>query len=460
MKYKIEKMTVEEFTQLKKDKKIKLDRSFQVGTDEASRWDTKQQSKYIKSILLGSAPSPFILVDVDAALNYQEENGTDDESIEYFRQAQKDGYKYISVDGNNRSISILNFYNNKIKVPTYEYECDNRPVDVKSPKDKFNTLNIKLKHKYLETELSFAIYTEIAKKDCPVLFRNVNDGKPLNGQQIRQSYPSLLADYVRDKRDHFETSLKQFVQNKDFIVLKADEWIARCISYATYEESSKKHLDKVYKQSFSASKVVKPGKSDSDFNRVLNSVLTMIKPGLGNLKKSSNAVFDLFVICYDFKMNNIKIDKPKEFYDLWLKTTGSMFADEDTFYDYEKKSGHPTSEIFKDIVKHPYENAQKQRRKLVLDEIQQIALEKRILIQQENPDDYFNYNEKAIMWKRQNGICPLTDKEIPFAEIADWTKWQGDAIDPKDNGGIHNLSNGQLVCAKANNEKSNKILTA
>ena len=62
MIYGYQKLSIEEFTGYKKDKKIKLDPSFQVGTDESSRWDKPQQSKYIKSVLLGSAPSPFTVV--------------------------------------------------------------------------------------------------------------------------------------------------------------------------------------------------------------------------------------------------------------------------------------------------------------------------------------------------------------------------------------------------------------
>ena len=101
-------------------------------------------------------------------------------------------------------------------------------VSVKKPnKNKNKSLNKLLLDKFNNSELSFAIYTEIQKINLPVLFRNVNDGVPLNGQQIRQSYPSKIAQYVRDKRNTFEKSLKNFVKNKEFIVLKADEFIAK-----------------------------------------------------------------------------------------------------------------------------------------------------------------------------------------------------------------------------------------
>ena len=40
----------------------------------------------------------------------------------------------------------------------------------------------------------------------------------------------------------------------------------------------------------------------------------------------------------------------------------------------------------------------------------------------------------------------------------DHTKWQADHIYPFDKGGLTILENGQLIRAKENNEKSNKIV--
>ena len=61
------------------------------------------------------------------------------------------------------------------------------------------------------------------------------------------------------------------------------------------------------------------------------------------------------------------------------------------------------------------------------------------------------------MWHRQDGKSTLTGKDIPFEEIDDWTKWQGDAIIPKNKQGRHILSNGQLIEADINREKSDKL---
>jgi len=456
MKFKSTLMTVADFIKLKLENKIKLDPSFQVGTDKVSRWGKREQKKYLRSILKSAAPTPFILVNIKAALKDNKELGLCDDSIEYFKKLDDEGYLYVSIDGNNRSITLQNFENGEVNIPADDYEDNhNRTIEVKKGKDRVRTLNKILLKKFYETELSVVVYYQVQKKDLPMLFRNINDGIKLNAQQIRQSYPSAIADYVRNKRSQFETSLRQFIQNKSFIVLKADEFIAKCIAYATYNESDKKTLDNVYMKG-QVNKIVKPGSNDSPFNRVLNTTLNSMKVGLANLKKSPNAVFDYFCIMYDLKTKNIKVDKPKEFYALWLETTGKMFADTTREYEYQKKEGGIFyKEIFKDIVRHPYKKAQEFRKKLVLDKIEKIAYVNNIIIQQEDPNDYFSYDDKVIMHTRQKGICPGTNKKIPFEEITDFTKWHGDAKKSKDKGGTHTLDNGQLVCAKYNIKKSN-----
>ena len=62
------------------------------------------------------------------------------------------------------------------------------------------------------------------------------------------------------------------------------------------------------------------------------------------------------------------------------------------------------------------------------------------------------------MWERQKGKCTRTKKEIPLNEIADSTKWHGDAVIPKDKGGTHTLDNGELIDATFNIKKSNKLI--
>jgi len=116
--------------------------------------------------------------------------------------------------------------------------------------------------------------------------------------------------------------------------------------------------------------------------------------------------------------------------------------------------------VYKDIVKKITLDYGQWRRKLVMDSILPDLFERGVLIKTSD-DDYYTPDEKMIMWKRQNGKCPCNrpecEKSIPLGEICDGTKWHGDAIDPRANGGEHTLENGQLMCKVGNQKKSNSI---
>ena len=82
----------------------------------------------------------------------------------------------------------------------------------------------------------------------------------------------------------------------------------------------------------------------------------------------------------------------------------------------------------------------------------------KILVQQEDPDDYFSYDDKVKMWERQKGICTRTKKEIFLTRFTDSTKWHGDNVIFKDKGGTHTLDNGELIDITFNIKKSNKLI--
>ena len=448
-------MSVKDFTRLKREKKIKLDPSFQVGTDEASRWEVKLQRLFLQSVLIGSAPSPFVLVNIKEALQFNEDSGIDDESIEYFQGLLDEGYRFLSIDGNNRSISLKNFVEGKIKLIHGSYTTDKGDVKVTGKNDSYDNMNALLKEKFDSIDLSVTEYTKIYHRDCPVLFRNINSGDPLNQQHIRNSYPSKVAEYVRAKRDKFKKSFLKFMSEKELHgTMNGDLFIAKCISYATNaKETDKASLDSIYMEPTSAAQVVKPGRPagrPSDFDSVLTNVLTNLGNAktLVNLKDSTNSIFDYFAICWDYKQANIKIDNHKEFFKKWLETSGKLFADEDTTYislDSEESFNWKTL-----VKKIPVKYGDYRRT------ILKQTIGDEFLIQQEDPDAYHSYDQKVIMWVNQGGVSTVTGNKIPFDEIGDWTKWQGDAIDPKDKGGKHTIENGQLIEAEINLKKSNK----
>jgi len=62
----------------------------------------------------------------------------------------------------------------------------------------------------------------------------------------------------------------------------------------------------------------------------------------------------------------------------------------------------------------------------------------------------FTDSEKRTLYERQKGICPSCNKYFEYEQM------QGDHINPWSRGGKTQLSNGQMMCTKCNQRKSNK----
>ena len=448
-------ISVKNFTDLNIDKKIFLDESFQRGTDEKSSWEDSHKKDFIDSTLLGSAVNPIVLVDIKAALDYNLQTKSSPDSVIYFQGLLDKGFEYLSIDGNNRSITYKDFRNDLFKALHKSYLYDRGSSEIKKDFDKYSTMPSVLQEKYNDTQIDLKVFTEITSAECRDVFRNLNKGVPLNHQQYRQSYPSDFAQYVRDNRRKYMVPLSKFLGNKEIQELKGDEYIAKMACYAFKGEYSKVLLDKIYFDNTTRGDLctyLRLFKSDSNFNSVLKQVMANFETGTQHLQP--NAVFDYFVTVWNYKLNNIKVEKPDEYYKLWLKQYVKEKTDIDTTHPIP---GENSEYIFDDTIRKIPEHFRTWRLEYLLAKIETEAYASGLIIQQEDPDKYFTKNQKFIMWERQKGICPATQKTIPFEEVLDYTKWHGDAIIPKDKGGKHTLDNGRLICAEYNIKKSNRI---
>tara|TARA_B100000035_G_scaffold265534_1_gene237922 strand:- start:90 stop:1466 length:1377 start_codon:yes stop_codon:yes gene_type:complete len=445
--------SVKEFTDLKIDKKIKLEPSFQRGTDDVSSWNNENKKDYIHSTLVGTATNFIHLVDVDKALLYNE--GGDPESYEYFAKLSLEEFKYLSIDGNNRSIALKDFRNNEFKMYQREYPYDRGVFDITSKYATYSTIPSRLREIFDETKINLIVYSNVTLKQCSELFRDVNRGKSLNDQQFRQSYLCETANFVRSKRATYIKSLQNFVSPGDMRELNGDQFIAKMISYAYYNDFDKTKLDNLYfnAKNGHVEKLRLFSKNNPPFLSVLHNFFTDIKVGTNKL--SANAVFDYFKLLLDYENENVKVNNHKEFYKLWLE------AYEDLQTDITPKTieGYDSQYTFAETVKKIPMTFYNFRQNEIKSKIESVAIDKGYLIQQGDPKDrFFTTTQKYLLWKKQGGKSPATGKEIPLTEIYDHTKWQADHIIPWDQGGETTIENGQLIEAVINNQKSNKLI--
>ena len=444
-------MTVKEFTDIKIDEQIKLEESFQRGTDQVSSWNDDNKKDYIHSTLVSTATNPIHVVDIKKALQYNE--GADPESYEIFKKYDEEGYIYLSIDGNNRSIALKDFRENKFKMYQREYPTDRLLVEVKKDYDTYSTMGTILREIFDYARVNLIVYSNVTIKQCSELFRDVNRGKTLNHQQFRQSYLCPTADWVRATRKKYYKSLNNFI--KEMREMAGDEFIVKMMSFAHFGECDKGKFDRMYFDSNTGhiEKLRLFTKNESNFKSVLHNFFTDISVGTNKL--SSNAVFDYFILLWNYKLDNVKIDNHKEFYKLWLDSYSTLQTDTEPM----KIDGEESLFTFNDTIRKPLKHFGEFRQDAIKKVIEHVAIEKGYLVQQGDPKDRFFTNiQKFELWKKQDGKSTITGKEIPLTEIYDHTKWQADHIIPWDKQGETTIANGQLIEASINNKKSNTLV--
>ena len=455
-----EKKKVQDILFERQAEHIYLDESFQVGTLDRSRWGTKEQIEYWISVIRGMARTALHWIDIKACYEYWDELDTDNESRDYFKDLLDKGYEYISLDGNNRTITLFDVDADKLKFPKGSYSLEEPPIPnirVARPltiHDK--EFSKHLKDKFYSREILITFYTNISLSECGAMVRNINAGMPWNAHQMRQSRPSKLAVFIRDMRKEHLSSFEKSFSEKDIIVLNVDEFLTKLLSYTANDKHdfSKNALDILYQEPAG----------------VISAFLTKRNPWFKtNFKSfikaqgkyhftSKNSLLDLWAIISDYKFkDSTKIQDMQKFVDVYFKQLTKLQADEKT---YKSPCSTLVDSVFTYsglLSKTLNKKVGVYRRNIIRNLIENKLIDDGIITQQEDPKNrFFTKEEKRQLHIKQGGICPATGKEIPLEEMFDHTKWQADHIYPFDKGGLTTLDNGQLVCAKYNNEKSNK----
>jgi len=439
----------------KKEGGIFLDESFQVGTLEESRWGQAEKSRFFKSVLLGRAISPIVWIDVKACYEYWKQVGTDNESKDYFQKLISQKYVYISLDGNNRTITLFDADGGKVGLQSGTYHLiDHFNIQVKRGSNKIGKgLVDPLVDKFYNTKIQIIVYTDISKDEAGQVFRDINDGLTLNNHQKRQSYSSDLANWVRQIRKDYKQSLTKIFGKKEIVTLKADEFIAKCLCYTANKDFSGTALDSLYKE---------PGlvisayltKRDKWFQSTMKSFMKEIKRFKWT---SKNSLFDLWVIISEYKTDdNTQILNMNKFVTCYYDKLTNLIGDTAVYDSPDKKLKEKVLDYSGLLSKSLNKKVGDFRRKVIRNLIEN-ELDETIIVQQEHPKNrFFTKKQKNQLYKKQDGICPATKKRIPLEEIFDYTKWHADHILAFSRGGETTIENGQLVCAEFNLRKGKK----
>jgi len=436
--------------------RIYLDQSFQ----SEKRWELSDNQDYMESAFEGRAVTPITLALIDAlVVSLDLAFGKDDEDYKFFNELKNKGYKYISIDGNNRDICISEFFNDKFPLKNMKYMIGEPNLDsfeAKKDNNKYSTLPPNVKKYVEDININLLIVTQADRLALAKLFDAVNKGMNLNSQEKRNAIMCIFGIYVRDLVNEFKEGFQKIYTEKamnrrlpDELVVTASNIVknGNAVGGITANTRTGAYVDNSDEQ-YIFQKKVRP-----IFKTILKD---FVEPyGAGGIKiaaKIESNFTDLVMLLDYMNSHSIKIDDNKSFYDWWIESQSARLDDEKILYTSNGKS--------KDV--RTYAGLQRGTRKEFLSIRRDMLIESLSTI----PDNIITHRDakrpldfklRYSFWKRQGGICPLEKKRIEPAYIWDTSITHLDHDIPWSKGGSSSEENGQLVFANANLSKGNSL---
>lgn len=189
-------------------------------------WKKSNKEGYKKSIMTNMVPSPIIIADLRSALSVAKinENIYDVNLIQSWIDM---GYRYISLDGGNRT-SFLN------------EEYDAVGPDFRSLPEDIT--------KFFNTDIFVLVYNDLTIQEMHQIAINTNMGCPWNEQEKRNAKTSPISDFIRGISDKYTEAAKRIISTNEIVRMKGDEMYA---AFLTYHQTSitgiiKKNLNGLY----------------------------------------------------------------------------------------------------------------------------------------------------------------------------------------------------------------------
>ncbi len=342
--YEYKLITIEDFLN-NQVKYLKADLAFQASA--FTRWTPEQGTAYVTSILNGEAPSPFIFADIKRCLKVakQNENQTDIEYYQWWTKKLKSPLAKLNLDSNNRTINLVKFFKNQIKITPGRYGDDKTGqvyLITKGKQDTFKTMPSVLRERFLSQEILQCIYYDAGREQLSSIFENINNGKPLIGPEKRNARTSNIANVVRG----LATEYHKWFTNKDTKWFDkasqnrrgVDDFIAG-LAHIYFNGIDKKMSEKNLSDMYYVNSPACQGAVR--FKNFFKNFMSFVSKDLYAIP-NRNSILDLFVIYNDMSKENRQL-KPKikseKFIKDYIKKVASLIDKETyTLNPYQPKA--------------------------------------------------------------------------------------------------------------------------
>lgn len=493
-------VTPDQIASWQDNNRILLEESFQSHV----RWGDSEKQSYIESIIEGCAITSILLGDLKAlAESIRQEFSEEHEDYIYYVEKITEGFTHIIIDGNNRDNTIADYYRDKFPLKetnsVHKYEAPGFG-NINKSNNRYSTLTTK-NRRYLDNqEIPTQIILSGTRNDLAKLFKAVNNGKPLNNQEIRQAKPCKFADNVRrverKNRKGFTNRVIKKVNGKKVVIRKplfdpnknrrdTDEFVVKISNLVAngLNKIDKKSLDSAYDSDQRDEQKTFP-RTEKIVDQIGKILLKHGKEPLDVNGSTQGALFDLAILLDYINSSNISIDNFGEFYTWFSKTQGdfminppkkfvkSVHACMERNGKTQKLNDDGTPKILdgEDILPNTLfidpsgdnqfhyvgiqGNLQKNwlelRFNMLVDSLQYVPND---VLTYKDSKRCFDIKDRYQAWVDQGGKCSITSKDIDPLDICNTSLLHMDHKKVHRDGGLTVTENGGLSYADANHSK-------
>lgn len=294
---KYESKTIQGFIHIVKGNRVYYDPTIQ----RRKVWKKTDKVSYHQSLLDGTDASNIVLCDIKSSMEYSfSQNNTKD--YDYFSSLWNQGYRYISIDGGNRTEFLLEEYNG---------------IDWNSPlsDEMFDFFNSEISLKYIFNS---------TKNQLHRTFINLNSNTSANPQERRNAMEGIVSEFIRKVGIDYSGELLK-INGLTFSRMKDLELISQFLSY---HQSKDKPLNTTNLDSMYKNVEIFNEKNFTDIMKVWGKCIDLIHETKSEITKGNS--FNLFMFLLDMSREyNCVLNKDliSEFVDKYLELDNQRIID-------------------------------------------------------------------------------------------------------------------------------------
>ncbi len=411
---------------------VRADFSFQSRV----RWTLDNKRSFVTSLVLGMAPSKFILADTEQC-RLTTRNTRDQK---YYDDWKDKGVNYINVDSNNRVTTIAEYWNNQFGLESGFYDIDDSIIEIiEGENDTYDRLPDIVREKLNSAVVTIELITCASREQLSQLFIRLNDGMSLNGPEKRNAVICDFANEVRRLATKYQSYLSCFFAPKDIHRRKIDDFIAG-LAMIYFHGIGVTISDKTLWSAYRSG-----SNEDLGVYKFVDFLEKFFKFLDTNIKviPNKNTVLDLFYMYKQLSDDRYVVEDSEGFFRDFFKVNAKLLDDPEK---HEYNNGRDAT--YKELLRSREVRFNNLRYSLI---IAKGEFDPTKYAVKRDSRRGFSREEKFIAAVNQDFVTP-EGKEIDPTKLYDWEEYQGGHIEPWSDGGETNQENCVIQTAEDNRE--------